>query len=422
MTNVRAAIAVAIATALLGTVALAPARAVAAQAAAGEGDLPPLPRTTAPSIALRNLDYVIARQAHRLDAVPGDPAALASWLDALLTRVQFLGSFDDLVDAERRSTRALEASVDGDSGPSAGAAALRIERARVLAQLHRFDEARAQLDRAAEALVGLPEASTLRLRRALAAERRAIDLATGAASRVLEAAAEEAPRTGPDFESATQLGAALAAVGRREEAEEAYRSALADWDGLTPFAPAWVEFRIGEVWNGEDDVRARRHFERAVEILPAYVTARVHLAELVAAQDGPDAAFALLEPALDSQDPEPAARLAEFAAAAGRDDAEALRARAGAHWSELLERYPLAFADHGAEFYLGAGADPEAALAWARRNLANRATDRARGLVVRAALAAGEDPCVPGIEGDTADPTLADALEARRAAGFDCSG
>src|ERR1700681_3472704 len=62
--------------------------------------------------------------------------------------------------------------------------------------------------------------------------------------------------------------------------------------------------------------------------------------------------------------------------ARGRDEL----ARAGAGFEALLARHPLAFADHAAEFYLGAGANPERAWVLAEQNLAARPTDRAFGL------------------------------------------
>jgi hypothetical protein len=57
---------------------------------------------------------------------------------------------------------------------------------------------------------------------------------------------------------------------------------------------------------------------------------------------------------------------------------------------ELLRKYPLAYADHGAEFYLAAGNDPARALELARLNLENRPTLRAFEQSVAAATAAGD--------------------------------
>jgi hypothetical protein len=43
----------------------------------------------------------------------------------------------------------------------------------------------------------------------------------------------------------------------------------------------------------------------------------------------------------------------------------------------LLDKHPLAFADHAAEFYAGSGNDCRRALELARMNVANRPTRRA---------------------------------------------
>jgi hypothetical protein len=65
----------------------------------------------------------------------------------------------------------------------------------------------------------------------------------------------------------------------------------------------------------------------------------------------------------------------------GRDEIE----RARQSFEALLARHPQAFADHAAEFYLGAGADPERGLHWAQVNLLVRETRRALQLGIRAA-------------------------------------
>ena len=63
-------------------------------------------------------------------------------------------------------------------------------------------------------------------------------------------------------------------------------------------------------------------------------------------------------------------------------------ARSG--FESLLTKHPLAFADHGAEFYLGSGADPVRAFKLAKLNLANRPTKRAFEQAHTTALHVGE--------------------------------
>jgi hypothetical protein len=64
------------------------------------------------------------------------------------------------------------------------------------------------------------------------------------------------------------------------------------------------------------------------------------------------------------------------------------RRLAAARHDELIARHPEAFADHAAEFWLAAGADPDKALRLARKNLEVRHTPRARALVAQAVAAA----------------------------------
>jgi hypothetical protein len=55
--------------------------------------------------------------------------------------------------------------------------------------------------------------------------------------------------------------------------------------------------------------------------------------------------------------------------------------------SKLLAKHPEAFADHAAEFWLAAGADPDKGLRLAKMNLEIRNTPRARRLLALAVAA-----------------------------------
>jgi hypothetical protein len=63
------------------------------------------------------------------------------------------------------------------------------------------------------------------------------------------------------------------------------------------------------------------------------------------------------------------------------------RRLAAERYDELIESHPEAFADHAAEFWLAAGADPDKAVRLARMNLDVRDTPRARSLLARAVAA-----------------------------------
>lgn len=83
-------------------------------------------------------------------------------------------------------------------------------------------------------------------------------------------------------------------------------------------------------------------------------------------------------------------RLADVMVAMGKHSEAAAQMQAARFgFEDLLRRYLLAFADHGAEFYSGSGDDPGRAFALANTNLENRATLRAFEQTYETAVAAG---------------------------------
>ena len=103
--------------------------------------------------------------------------------------------------------------------------------------------------------------------------------------------------------------------------------------------------------------------------------ARVHLSEIYLESGNVADAEALLIPAVSSGDPEVNWRLADVLAAMERpEEAEAQMQAARSGFETLLDKYLLAFADHGAEFYSGSGNDSRRAFELAMVNLANRPT------------------------------------------------
>jgi thioredoxin-like negative regulator of GroEL len=137
--------------------------------------------------------------------------------------------------------------------------------------------------------------------------------------------------------------------------------------------------------NGElDDARAS--FDAARRLVPAYAPAQGHLAEVEAELGEVESAVArLYSLALSSDDPDYAAQLARILEGAGRvDESRHWGRQAAARYDELVASHPEAFADHAAEFWLAAGADPKKALRLARMNLEVRQTPRAYDLLSRA--------------------------------------
>jgi hypothetical protein len=164
---------------------------------------------------------------------------------------------------------------------------------------------------------------------------------------------------------------------------------------VSPFPVAWICFQLGVLW-GEivrepQTAEAARWYLEAIDYLPGYTKARVHLAEIHSTNGRTDVAEALLIPSLTSGDPEVSWRLGETLLAQSRyaeGEAHIEVARFG--FEMLLQRHLLAYADHGAEFYAASGNDLRRALGLARANVANRPTLRAFEQAYAIAVSAGE--------------------------------
>ncbi|KAA0115658.1 hypothetical protein CIW48_28190 [Methylobacterium sp. P1-11] len=334
-------------------------------------------QTTDGGIALINLESARSRAWSRFHRDPQRPGIAESVLEFEHLTGQFAGDLSALIRQESLSEQL--ALLDPSSARTA------LIQAQVASALHRFSDARHHLARASEG--GAPSGD---VERALLAVDQACGMNLDA---VLDKRRGAAVRTGC-LEDQVALGALLADLGAFDEADQTYRRALRDYQDVSPFAVAWVYFQLGMLWGElipeprED--RAAGWYRKAIACLPSYVKARVHLAEIVAADGSRDEAEATLRPALASGDPEVSWRLADVLTAVGRfDEARRQLEAARSGFEALLDRHLLAFADHGAEFYAGSGGDAARALELARVNLNNRPTLRAFQQAYRAAVAAG---------------------------------
>jgi tetratricopeptide (TPR) repeat protein len=274
----------------------------------------------------------------------------------------------------------LEVLAEGLTGSIADRTENHLPLAQIAAAGHRFSIAREHL-REAEA-AGVADVDRARL---------AIAQACGDS---LGAVLEERKRRvaiDPRLEELVPLGALLADLGHFELADETYQSALQAFSDVSPFGPAWVCFQMGRLWGetvpDPQQERAASWYEAALDYLPDYVTARIHLAEIKLQLGNAADAEQLLRASADAGHPEALWRLADVAAHR-HDDNEAvgLIGSATREFEALLVRHELAFADHAAEFYLAAGANPPRALTLARANLENRPTLAAFELAHEAAL------------------------------------
>jgi tetratricopeptide (TPR) repeat protein len=336
------------------------------------------PLATDGDIAVNNLESARQRSWSRFWQAPQRPGIAEYIVEQEQLAAQFLGDLD--------AFDRLETLVNHLARVGAGSARTALISAQVASMAHRFAEARGYLAQA-EGLRA-PSADTSRL--ALS-----IDQACGTKlEAVLEARRRMAAESGR-LEDLVPLGALLADLREFDEAEGIYCRALREYQEVSPFPVAWVCFQLGVLW-GElvlepQSSRAVEWYRKAIEYLPRYVKARVHLAEIHWRYGRTGDAEALLIPAVSSGDPEVSWRLADVMYAEGRyADAEAHMQAARSGFGVLLAKHLLAFADHGAEFYSGGGNDARRAFELASVNIANRPTLRAFEQAYATAVGIGE--------------------------------
>jgi tetratricopeptide (TPR) repeat protein len=324
----------------------------------------PCPSATDGEIAAINLESARVAAWERFARDARLPGVAEAVVDQESLAAHFLGDLDAL---DRLEALASQFALVDDSHRAA------LVHAAVASVVHRFDDARDHIARAAS--MGGP-------REAIERQRLAIDQACGVDLDAVLAARRRIAIVSGRLEDLVPLGALLADLERFTEADAIYRQAFDSYDDISPFPLAWVCFQLGMLW-GElvpvpDSDLAALWYRRAIAYLPGYVKARVHLAEIYASRDRTGEAEALLLPALSSRDPEVQWRLADVLTAQERsEEAETQRDAARLGFEELLEKHLLAFADHAAEFYAGSGNDCRRALVLVRANVANRPTRRA---------------------------------------------
>jgi len=335
-----------------------------------QGALP----TTDGSLAIRGLQGQIELE----EKLAGEPThhidARRALVSLLQTRAQFFGTLKDY-------DRAL-AFADALVLPGQGDAAAHLLRASALASLHRFDEARAEIDEAMRRGADAQRSD---------AQRAALCQAEGHYDRSLPLY-ERLLTQGP---SVMTLGAAAGAFSEVSDprARELFVRAEKSYRDVSPFPVAWLEFQQGLHWEREGETsRAMAFYRDAISRLPGYAPATGHLAALEAATGGlPQGLQRLRALVSQSDDPEYQGQLSSLLTQAGEiGEAARFRVAAADRFKVLTDRHPAAFADHAARFWLSAGADPKKALELAQLNLKGRTTLDAFDLALTAALTAGD--------------------------------
>ena len=320
---------------------------------------------TAGDIAAINLESARQRSWNRFWRAPEQPGIAELIVEQEQLVAQFMGALSAFDRLEVLVGELMR--IEPESARTALIAA------QVACSLHRFAEARECLAQAVASGASADATGRLSL---------TIDQATGTNLRAVLAARRDRAARPRHWEEWIPLGALLADLGEFDEAERTYVEALRTYPDVSPFAPAWAAFQLGVLWGetvpAPEADRATKWYRAAIDYLPCYVKARVHLAEIYLDQGRTEDATALLAPALKSNDPEVSWRLADIARDAGDLREAALHlAAARAGFEALVARHPLAFADHAAEFYAASGNDPARAFEFATLNFANRPTMRA---------------------------------------------
>ena len=323
-------------------------------------------------IALLNLDAQIEALEPQVRLGGATVGIRLGLVEMIALRGLLVGCIADYEKAEEIADQLVH-DVPGD------ATAL-VARARTRAAFHRFQDALTDLDEAERLASNTKTVDS---------ERAAIFQALGRYDEALYLR-EEAAQGHPSFENLAALVGLYAERGEINAAEKQYQQSLKEYRGVSPLPLALLDFQMGHMWMNEDrPLDARISFDSARCLVPAYAQAQGHLAEIDAELGEIESAVATLRLlAAFSDDPDYAAQLARILGDTGTDgESRYWRQLAAVRYEELLSIHPEAFADHAAEFWLAAGAEPDKALRLAKMNLEVRNTPRARRLLAQAVAA-----------------------------------
>ena len=304
-------------------------------------------------IAINNLNSHIAGLQARFAQTASIETA-ESLIEELLSRAHFLGTYSDFDEI---------VSIVGQLNDSVGSKQIK---ARVLASFHRFDEALALTTNN------------------IAKEN--IDLARGQnLNSMLETRMVRAEKSNT-ASGWIDVAVVVASLGQFELADRYFVLAEKSYRNISPFFLAYLYFQRGLMWSEQANLPTKggKYYEIAVNIMPQYIVANIHLAEIEHQRGEQHTAIKRLKQLLNStEDPEVYSRLAEYIADPNERQVYAQQAKQ--MYDGLLLRFPLAFLDHASEFYAGPGSDETYALELALRNLNNRKNHRAYIVAIKAA-------------------------------------
>jgi tetratricopeptide (TPR) repeat protein len=318
---------------------------------------------TSASIALNNLNSQINVLRVRVSNKKTDLLYVKKYMDLILTRMQFLSNFADievarsLVDLNSSELTQVEINL------------------KYLLFAHDYNQAEIELNKINKEK---PSSSKIYLRYL-----DAISLARGS-TKLKETQDSETS----NFTFGIRKANELADKGQFEDSERKLLETLNNYQGVSPFPAAYINFNLGVLWGekGQNLKKAQSYYERAVELIPTYSSAVVHLSEIYIQQKQYKRALEILKPIASNGDPEVPATLSEIYSLLGNEkEALSYKNIADSNYKNLILKYPFAFYDHGAEFYMEIGNDPDKALLFAMANLKNRKGQRPYFLAIEAA-------------------------------------
>jgi tetratricopeptide (TPR) repeat protein len=334
-------------------------------------------KTTDAAIYLGNLDGEI-EELTRL--VKGDPSRLdllQRLSAAHYVRARYRGDLDEIQAAIGGLSVCVEHATTG-----ALRASCLLGRAEQEQSLHRFKDARIDVDRAGTLGADPFRAANLRAE---------LDWNDGLYDRAIpqiRSARRERPSTATWMREA-QLDHDLGDEPGADAAFVAAENLIVDTAPL-PVAHLDVQRGIASQQHGQLD-QAALFFRAALEHMPNYIAANEHLAETLHQLGQDDESTVIYEKIVaQSSDPEFLHALAVLDRAHGKaDQADGLDARARAGYEALLQKYPEAMYWHAAEFYLSSG-DAKTAIALLQKNILLRPGSPGYVALARAELANGD--------------------------------
>lgn len=309
--------------------------------------------TTSGAVYRTNLEATQSEFARRSDA--DTPQILVARAGAAFEHYRTYGNLEELGNA----VELAEAAATSSPVPH-GALQLWAE---IATYLHRFDAARAALDRLAAGEDGAPT-ERQRMLRAQIRIARGVDRAEAASL----------PEQYSDRADAVAIAERCVEIGDLDCASSAYHQAQFLSVDSHPVPLAWLHTQQGMTLLrfGRPDA-AIPFFEAALERLPGYYVAVEHLAEclfLTGAFERSEALY--IEVIAQTGNPEYMAGYAVLLGAIGRTtEAAHWQAEAREHYAKLLAIWPETYAQHAVGFYIES-ADAAMALKLARSNIAAR--------------------------------------------------